>query len=52
MIAQAGGQTWDLLVFRLFSLSSSASDHSATTALINPNALLSYVCKTRITRLY
>ena len=28
--AQAEGQTWDLLVFRLFSLSSSALDHSAT----------------------
>ena len=28
--AQVGGQTWDLFDFRLFSLTSSALDHSAT----------------------
>ena len=29
-IAQAGGRTWDLLVFRLFSLASNATDNWAT----------------------
>ena len=28
--AQVGGRTWDLFDFRLFSLTSSALDHSAT----------------------
>ena len=28
--AQVGGQTWDLFDFRLFSLTSSVLDHSAT----------------------
>ena len=43
LVAQAGGQTWDLLVFVYFSLSiSSAFDHSANA----PPKVVRYLART------
>ena len=43
--AQVGGRTWDLLDFGLFSLTSSALDHSATAPPSSWGGSLALWCK-------